>query len=229
MKDRFVVAAALADRSRRALYEYVRRQARGVGREEAAEGTGMSRGLAAFHLDKLVEAGLLTARYEAPSDQPRGRGRAPKIYEATTDGLTIAIPERRYDLIAEILADAVAQEPTAARDAAMRLANQRGREIGAVARPDAAPAEPDPPSRDARGEVAATLARLGFEPEHDLDADAIRLHNCPFHALASRQTELICGLNQCFVTGVIEGHSATDVEARLAPRPGACCVELRKR
>jgi predicted ArsR family transcriptional regulator len=225
VKDRFAVAAALADRSRRALYEYVRRQDRAVGREEAAEATGMSRGLAAFHLDKLVDAGLLTARYEAPVDQPRGRGRAPKVYEAAGDGLAITIPERRYDLIAEILADAIAEDPTAARDAAMRLANRRGREIGAVAHEDAVPKKPD---ADAPGEVEKALAHLGFEPERD-GAGVVRLHNCPFHALASRHTELICGLNQCFITGLIDGLDAGGVEARLAPRPGECCVELRKR
>jgi predicted ArsR family transcriptional regulator len=233
VKDRFAVAAALADRSRRALYEYVRRQNRSVGREEAAEATGMSRGLAAFHLDKLVDAGLLTARYEAPADQPRGRGRAPKVYEAAGDGLAINIPERRYDLIAEILADAVAEDPTAARDAAMRVATRRGREIGAVAHEDAGPAPadagaPGEAASTSPGEVEAALSHLGFEPERDA-AGVVRLHNCPFHVLASRHTELICGLNQCFITGLIEGLSATGVEARLAPRPGECCVELRER
>jgi len=89
--DSWDVVASLSDRSRRALYDYVRRQRHPVAREEAAEATGMSRGLAAFHLDKLVEAGVLAARYEAPAGQPRGRGRAPKVYEATGDGLAITI------------------------------------------------------------------------------------------------------------------------------------------
>jgi predicted ArsR family transcriptional regulator len=216
MIDRFAVAAALADRSRRALYEFVHRQGRAVGREEAAEATGMSRGLAAFHLDKLVDAGLLTARYEAPPDQPRGRGRAPKMYEAAPDGLAIAIPERRYDLIAEILADAVVEDPARAKDAAMRLAHRRGREIGAGLRPDGGAAG---------GDLSAVLADLGFEPEPD--GPNVRLHNCPFHALARRHTELVCGMNQRFVTGLIDGLAAPGVEAELAPRPGACCVELR--
>jgi predicted ArsR family transcriptional regulator len=215
VNDRFAVVAALVDRSRRALYDFVRRQNRAVGREEAAEGTGMSRGLAAFHLDKLVDAGLLTARYETPPDQPRGRGRAPKLYEPARDGLAVTIPERRYDLIAEILADAVAGDPAHADEEAMRVAYRRGRDLGTDLRPD----------RATPVEVADALARLGFEPEAD-GAD-VRLHNCPFHALASRHTELICGLNQRFITGLIEGLDAAGVEARLAPRPGACCVELR--
>jgi predicted ArsR family transcriptional regulator len=63
------VVAALADRSRWALYDYVRRQARAVSREDAADATQISRNLAAFHLDKLVDAGLLWSRYEAPPDR----------------------------------------------------------------------------------------------------------------------------------------------------------------
>jgi predicted ArsR family transcriptional regulator len=78
-------------------------------------------------------------------------------------------------------------------------------------------------------QVAAVLARLGFEPQAEAEGECVRLHNCPFHALASRHTELICGINQRFIGGLVEGLSATEVEARLAPRPGACCVELRAR
>ena len=84
MADPWTAVVALADNSRRALYEYVRRADHPVSREEAGQATGISRGLAAFHLDKLVETGLLRARHEAPPDQPRGRGRAPKVYEAAT-------------------------------------------------------------------------------------------------------------------------------------------------
>jgi predicted ArsR family transcriptional regulator len=104
MPDRWDVVATLVDPSRRALFEYVRRQDHPVGREEAASATGLSRGLAAFHLEKLVEAGLLGARYEAPAG-PRGRGRTPKVYEASAD-VAITIPARRDDLIADVLASA---------------------------------------------------------------------------------------------------------------------------
>jgi predicted ArsR family transcriptional regulator len=104
MPDRWDVVATLVDPSRRALFEYVRRQDHPVGREEAAAATGVSRGLAAFHLDKLVEASLLGARYEAPAG-PRGRGRTPKVYVPLGD-VAITIPARRDDLIADVLAGA---------------------------------------------------------------------------------------------------------------------------
>src|ERR1700754_4974261 len=104
MPDRWDAVATLVDPSRRALFDYVRRQGRPVAREEAAGATGVSRGLAAFHLDKLVDAGLLTARYEAPAG-PRGRGRTPKVYEPC-GAVEITIPARRDDLIADVLASA---------------------------------------------------------------------------------------------------------------------------
>ncbi|MGI5240458.1 helix-turn-helix transcriptional regulator [Dactylosporangium sp. CA-139066] len=160
----------------------------------------------------LVDAGLLCARYEAPADQPRGRGRAPKVYEPATDGLAITVPERRYELIAEILADAVADDPAHADEAARRRAHRTGQEIGA---------------RFASGRVdtVAALAGLGFKPQPDATGRVL-LHNCPFHAIAARQTALVCGLNHTFLAGLVDGLGATGLQARLAPRPGACCVEL---
>jgi predicted ArsR family transcriptional regulator len=197
---------ALADESRRTLYDYVRRQDHPVSREDAAEATGMSRNLVAFHLDKLVDAGLLSAR----SAPPRGRGRAPKVYEAAADGLALTIPERRYELVAEILADAVADRPRDAGAAAREHARRRGETLAA--------------------EVTGTglddvLAGLGYEPERP-DATTVRLRNCPFHVLAARQTALVCGLNHAFLDGLVGGLGLDGTEARLEPRPGACCVEV---
>jgi predicted ArsR family transcriptional regulator len=206
--DRWTAVTALADPSRRALYDYVRRQTHPVTREQAADAVGMSRGLAAFHLDKLADAGLLRARYQAPPDQPRGRGRTPKVYLAAADGLTITIPERRYELIAEILADAVADDPAHADDAARRNAHERGHALGTRLRGSA---------------LLDVLDGLGFEPG---DGAPTVLHNCPFHALAARHTALVCGLNHAFLTGLVDGLDAAGVQARLAPRSDACCVEL---
>ncbi|WP_199512537.1 helix-turn-helix transcriptional regulator [Nucisporomicrobium flavum] len=204
MTEPWNAVATLADPSRRALYDYVRRQDHAVGREEAADATEMSRNLAAFHLDKLVEAGLLTARYEPPAGRPRGRGRAPKVYEPTGDGLTVTIPQRQYELLADVLAEALA-----AGESPGQVARERGRRFGQA--------------MGGAGDVLGALAGLGFEPE--ADADAVRLHNCPFHAVAARHTELVCGLNLSFVTGLLDGLGQ-DAQARLAPRPGACCVEV---
>jgi predicted ArsR family transcriptional regulator len=213
MDERWNAMTALSEPSRRALYEYVRRQDHPVAREEAAAATAMTRALAAFHIDKLVEAGLLSARYAAPAGRERGRGRTPKVYKATGSGLTLTIPDRRYELIAEILAEAVAGGEQPAAEAAARLAYRRGRDLSAEV----------PPGQD----VVGALTGLGFEPRRD--PEGVTLHNCPFHALAARHTALVCGLNHAFLSGLVDGLGMTDSAPVLVTRAGRCCVELRPR
>jgi predicted ArsR family transcriptional regulator len=205
--------AALADPVRRALYDHVRRQDHPVSREEAADAVNISRNLTAFHLDKLVDAGLLRARYESPPG-PRGRGRTPKVYEATGAGLTLTVPPRRYDLVGAILADAIVDDPRDARAAAESRARDLGRQLGA-----------DRPGGRGLAAVSAALADLGFEPSSD-GSHAVVMDNCPFHQLAQRQPELVCGLNVAFVTGLIEGLGVAGVHAVLQPRRDGCCVRL---
>ena len=101
--------AALGDEQRRRLFSYVQRAHRPVSREEAAASVGISRKLAAHHLDKLVAAGLLEARF-GPLGGIRKVGRAPKLYLLAEPGIQISIPERRHEELARILLDAVLTE-----------------------------------------------------------------------------------------------------------------------
>jgi predicted ArsR family transcriptional regulator len=232
---RWHAVATLVDRSRRSLYAYVRGQDHPVTRDEAAGATSMSHNLAAFHLDKLVAVGLLRARYEAPAGQRRGPGRTPKVYEATEHGIAVSIPDRRYALVGEILATAVAEAPANARAAALAGAHERGVELGRLVRGPGRP-DGDLAGRD-RGHdplepVVALLDELGFEPTVVSSEDPgsprrLTVRNCPFHALAQCQPELVCSLNVAFVRGLLAGIGATRLVAELAPTPGHCCVEVR--
>jgi predicted ArsR family transcriptional regulator len=215
---RWSAVAALVDPVRRALYEYVRRQDHPVTREEAADAVAISRNLTAFHLDKLIDSGLLRARYEAPADRQRGRGRTPKVYEPVPGELSVSVPPRRYDLVAEVLADAVAEHPANARHAAGQNAYEHGRRIGAAAAP--APGTDGAAQLEA---VSALLAELGFEPHQGA---AVTLGNCPFRALAQRHPELVCGLNRDFLHGLLAGMGTDCLQARLRPGLAACCVEI---
>jgi predicted ArsR family transcriptional regulator len=220
--------AALVDPVRRGLYEHVRRERRPVTREDAAQALDISRNLAAFHLDKLVEVGLLSARYESPEDQPRGRGRTPKVYLAHDEGLSLTLPERRYDLVGTILADAIAADPADARRSAHHGAGALGREIGAAASGH----ERSRTTRHQTDAAIAVLTDLGYEPELAASESAgseVVLDNCPFDALAARHTELICGINVAFVGGLLTGLGCDTLRAELRPRPGGCCVCVRDR
>lgn len=218
--------AVLADAQRRRMYGFARRARRPVTREEAASVAGISAKLAAFHLDKLVAAGLLRARYESPAGT-RKVGRKPKVYEPTEADIRVSIPERRPDVIAGILIDAVlTEEPgEGARAAALRAARQHGEETGAAERDRIRPGRLGPERSLTVSENV--LARYGFEPERRA-ATGVRLLNCPFHQLAARSPELVCGLNHAFLGGLLCGLETTGVEAVLAPHAGRCCVELRR-
>jgi predicted ArsR family transcriptional regulator len=219
------VAALLTDELRGRLYRLVRDR-HPLSRDEAAAATGISRGLAAFHLDKLVAAGLLRAHAQAPAGGPPRVGRRPKVYAPSDLELGITIPERHYELVGELLVDAVAQ---AAPDesplgAATRIATARGQELGAHFRQARALGRLGPErALTAAGEV---LERFGYEPER-WSPRTLRLRNCPFQTLARRAPEVVCAINQALVDGLLRGLGDQRVHAVLLPRPDACCVELR--
>lgn len=217
--------AALDDESRRGMYWFIRRARRPVTRDEAAAHVGISRKLAAFHLDKLVETGLLRARYEAPAGIRRV-GRTPKVYEPTEADVRVSIPERRYEVLAEILMGAVLdeREGETARQSAARVAQHRGEELGKAERERLRPGRLG--AERALTLVQGMLAEFGFEPDRP-QPTRVRLRNCPFHPLAGREPELVCGLNQEFCSGLLTGLGADAVRAVLDPKPGECCVELR--
>ena len=212
---------------RRRMYEFIRQQRGPVTRDEAAAAASISRKLAAFHLDKLVEAGLLTAAYARPAGKGGpGAGRPAKVYEPADVEVEVSVPERHYDIPGQILLEAletrqVGEEP---KDAAERVALRRGIEIAQAFDSGGGSA-----NAGTRGSVSVeeVLRSYGFEPYTE-DA-TLRLHNCPFHHLAQHSPELICGMNRALIDGILDGLSVTDCDAALEPRPSECCVAIRRR
>jgi predicted ArsR family transcriptional regulator len=224
---------ALAEPARRALYQYVVAQPHPVSRDQAAAATGVARHTVKFHLDKLVEEGLLAVEFRRLSgrDGP-GAGRPSKLYHRVADEISVSLPERHYDLAGAILAAAVetaatGDEPVSA--AVAREAYDAGRrlaEAAAPAEPHAEPAAEPSEAPDPLGQVVAVLAANGYEPR--AEGDRVVMANCPFHALAQQHTELVCGLNHALVTGLTEALDRAELVATLDPEPGRCCVTLSR-
>ena len=219
--------AVLGDELRRRIFDFIRRERRPVTREDVAARVGISRKLAAFHLDKLLAAGLLRARYESPSGI-RKVGRHPKVYEPVAEAIAVSIPERRYELLADLLTEAVRTEAPSesAHEAALRVAAGRGQVVGAAERTRRCPGRLG--AERGLGLACETLEELGFEPERTTPT-LVRLRNCPFHPLAVKAPELVCGITRAFLAGYLQGLGSDGTDAVLAPRPGLCCVELRAR
>jgi DNA-binding transcriptional ArsR family regulator len=82
---------------RRGLYDWVVAQARPVGREEAAKALKITRPLAAFHLDRLAEAGLLKTGYRRLTGKVGpGAGRPARVYWRDGREFSVSLPARRY-------------------------------------------------------------------------------------------------------------------------------------
>ncbi|MEU5364038.1 helix-turn-helix domain-containing protein [Streptomyces sp. NPDC005925] len=216
--------SVLGEHSRRRMFAFIRRARRPVTRDEAAASVGISRKLAAFHLDKLVDAGLLRARYASPGGA-RKVGRQPKVYEPADTEIRVSIPDRRHELLADLLLQAVLTEggDETGVQAALRTAGERGRELGEAQR------EEDRPGRLGAERGLTLCERMldqhGFEPVRETPT-RLRLNNCPFHPLAAKAPDLVCGMNYAFLAGYLQAVEISGVQAVLAPRPGECCVQI---
>jgi predicted ArsR family transcriptional regulator len=214
LSDRVAALAALDDPTRRAVFDLVVRAPTAVSRDAAAEALGVSRRIAALHLDRLADQGLLAVEYRRPPGRSGpGAGRPAKLYRRSEAEVTVSVPERRYDVVGGLLAAAVTESIDTGAPVQQILhptAYAAGRTIGAAA-----------------DNLLVALEETGYEPRRaENDSGVVVLGNCPFHRLAQQFTVLVCGMNLQLVRGVADGVGDTSYGAELAPEPGHCCVRL---
>lgn len=203
--DDLDVVATLGEPLRRALYEFVVDASEPVSRDEAAEALDVSRQVAAYHLDRMADDGLLEVEFRRLGGRAGpGAGRPSKLYRRSAETYDVSIPPRRYELAARILLEA-ARDRGFEKGALAAAAHRAGLEIG-------------------KNGLDSALSATGYEPAEE--NGEIRFRNCPFHVLRDQDQNATCGLNLALVEGLIEG-SGSDVKAVLAPEEGYCCVRLR--
>ncbi|MBV9845607.1 MAG: helix-turn-helix domain-containing protein [Kutzneria sp.] len=201
----FAVLGALGDPMRRRLYRHVAAAPGEVGRDAAAEAVGISRSLAAFHLDKLVEAGLLAVSFRRLSGRAGpGAGRPAKVYRRAEGEHVLSVPPRSYDAVSRLLAEVV-------ENAGLDRELQAAAKAAGAAHPDAV-----------AGDLVEVLRARGYQPFWD--GETLRLNNCPFHALAEEFPALICGMN----LALLQGLAPDPWSPAMEPCPGGCCVAISK-
>ena len=196
---------ALHDPVRRAAYRaVVESLTQPVGRDDVAAALGIGRTLAAFHLDKLVDVGLLTVtRARRSGRSGPGAGRPAKLYQRAADEHAVSLPPRDYETAAELLAAAL--DRSGADAALYDVARRAG-------------------ARQAGADVIAALRERGYEPVPD--GDRVRLGNCPFHHLAQQFPGLVCGMNLALIEGLVA--NADEWRCAIEPQGHNCCVVLSK-
>ncbi len=216
---------ALTEPQRRRAYEYVCSQRQPVTRDDVAAGIGISRALAAFHLDKLVEAGLLHAETKAvPGVRAARVGRPAKLYRPSAVQVDLSLPPRQYDLAGRVFAlaltAAAAGEPT--MHAVRRVAHQQGEQLAPEVDRNG---RDDADDTDSLHRTCRLLDRLGYFPERQNDHAV--LANCPFRQIVEVATELTCTMNHALINGLLDGAGlGHDVTATLEPGRDRCCVTL---
>jgi predicted ArsR family transcriptional regulator len=216
--------ASLAEPTRRALYLYVYAQDRPVSRDEAAAGVGVPRHRAKFHLDRLVDDGLLETEFARRTGrQGPGAGRPAKFYRRGARELAIMLPERRYELAGQLMARAISEaqgEELPVAETLQRAARERGRSLAGLVQRLAG----NSPSPALLAATRGVLDDEGYETRSD--PAGLTLANCPFRALAAEHTALVCGMNLAIMEGLLERLDRLGYAAVLDPAEGRCCVRL---
>jgi predicted ArsR family transcriptional regulator len=222
MSPQFDAMGMLSEPLRRALYDHLVAEGNEVSRDSAAAALRIKRSLAAFHLDKLVESGLAEVSYRRLSGRTGpGAGRPTKLYRRSHRQLDISLPPRRYELAANILAEAIAEAggrrpvPGSVAHVALRVGEKLGRDLRSEVRARAGPKRRVAMMKDC-------LDSLGYETTK-ANGDIV-LRNCPFHALAERHRPLICNMNLSLINGILKGFDEPVLGARPNPVPTQCCV-----
>jgi predicted ArsR family transcriptional regulator len=218
---------ALSDPLRRRLYLYVCAQHEPVSRELAADALELAPHQAKFHLDRLERDGLLDSLYARVSGRSGpGAGRPAKLYRRADRDVAVSLPDREYQIAGTLMANAIAESTatgTPVIEALHRLAHAYGRDLG-----DAAVGDKPPRTATAALDLAVeTLTENGYEPRRD-DSRVV-MANCPFHALARTQTQLVCQMNHALIGGLTEALGPHRPIAELDPAPQRCCVVLETR
>lgn len=211
----------LADPIRRALYRFVAEQPGAVSRNQAAEGIEIAPHTAKFHLDKLVEEGLLITEFRRLTGRTGpGAGRPAKLYRRSRKEVTVSVPSRRYDLAGQVLADAVerALDGTPMSRAVVEASDNAAQIVVAAT---ATTADTD---LDRVGQV---LDAFGYEPRIEgQSASALAAGNCPYDRLAAEHRSLICPMNAEFIAGVVRHLGCTGIRVESVEPGIGCCVRL---
>jgi predicted ArsR family transcriptional regulator len=209
---RMAALASLGDAKRRHLFELVAASPGAMGRDEVANATGIPRSTVSFHLDRLVQDGLLAVEFHKPPGKTGpGSGRPAKMYRPVAGEIGASVPDRNYDLAGELMAAAIERSDTA------------GDPIG-----EALPAASYGKGR-ALAETAETLedflVQAGYLPQPDGDGGFL-LPNCPFHRLSDKFPGVVCTMNGAFLRGAAARFDPSADRVAPAGEPGYCCARI---
>jgi predicted ArsR family transcriptional regulator len=193
-----------------------------LGVSDVAEAVGLHPNTTRFHLDGLVDAGLVRRE----SEEREGPGRPRMLYTASPEAGRAG--RRSYRLLAEILTSYLAGQSRQPAEAALTAGAEWGRFL----------AQRPAPFRRATAEQAMAqlmdaLDEIGFAPEAVTSGRKrqVLLHHCPFREAAEQHREVVCAVHLGLMRGLLEESGAPLQAQRLDPfvEPSLCVTHLAAR
>ncbi len=201
-------------RQRRGVLQYLRGQSGPVTATALAQVCALHVNTVREHLDALVDDGLAARERSAPA----GRGRPAWRYRARPPQES---PAREYAGLAAVLAARIARTSADPRGDALAAGEDWGRVLTAGQDPSADP-------REARQRLLDLLGEIGFAPEADAEARAVRLPRCPFVETAREHPGVICGVHEGLARAALAALGEDRQEIELLPfaEAHACRLHL---
>lgn len=222
------MVAALGDATRRRVFFTVREAGVLMGKDDVAGAVGITRRLAGFHLDKLVEQGFLRAEFKRRSGRTGpGAGRPAKLYALAEAEEDSRLHVTHYDLLAELLLKAMSdrsgEDPQQVLE---RVGYEFGRELGEAER-QAGRSPSYATTTDAVTGVVGVLTRFGFGAKPS-EEGGFTARMCPFEEMAKVDPQRVCGLDRAIWRGVLSAFNpdATLTGARSMAQGDAACGAL---
>lgn len=198
-------------------------EGRPLGVTDVATATGLHANTARFHLDGLVDAGLVERTTES-REQP-GRPRA--LYAARPGSARGG--QRSYRLLAEILTDYLASHAARPAKEALDAGLRWGRHLAKS--PTGLRRRRPADAATATRQLVAMLDDVGFQPEaRTVQRERqILLRHCPFREAALEHQDVVCAVHLGLMQGMLNEIDAPIVADRLDPfvEPSLCIAHLR--
>ena len=185
-----------------------------------------------FHLDRLIEGGLVTSHFAR--DERAGRPR--KLYVASPGSL--AESSDTYRMLAELLAECFPTDgsgpPITPEEAGRRWAEHHS-EVFNPDHLDGVPARTPGTWLAKVGDMIDLLTVWGYTPSvrtRDRGRTAeIELHHCPLLPLAQSNPAVVCGIHRGLIRGSMDALGEHDTEVSLVPfvEPHLCLAHVTTR
>ncbi|HZY75800.1 MAG TPA: helix-turn-helix domain-containing protein [Jatrophihabitantaceae bacterium] len=193
-----------------------------LGVADVSEAVGLHPNTTRFHLDGLVDAGLV----QRATEERETPGRPRTLYSARPEAGRAG--PRSYRLLAEILTSYLASQSRQPVTAALAAGTEWGRYLAR---------RPAPFRRVTAEQATADLVRvldeIGFAPEAVTVGRKRRvlLHHCPFREAAEQHREVVCSVHLGLMRGLLEESGAPLQAERLDPfvEPSLCVTHLAAR